>query len=65
MKTLLALLLLIPSLTFGNELDYLKKQINYIYKDLNSKQIDSYDTYFYVEQLSDAFEPWMLLGDLL
>ena len=60
MKTLLALLLLIPSLTFGNELDYLKKQINYIYKDLNSKQIDSYDTYFYVEQLSDAFEPWML-----
>ena len=60
MKTLLVLLLLVPSLTFGNELDYLKKQINYIYKDLNSKQIDSYDTYFYVEQLSDAFEPWML-----
>ena len=60
MKILLALLLLIPSLSFGNELGYLKKQINYIYKDLNSKQIDSYDAYFYVEQLSDAFEPWML-----
>jgi len=63
MKTLSALLLLIPSLSWGNDFDYLKKQINYIYKDLNTKQIDSYDAYFYVEQLSDAFEPWMFISE--
>ena len=62
-KTILTLLLLVPSLCWGNDFDYLKKQINYIYKDLNTKQIDSYDAYFYVEQLSDAFEPWMFISE--
>ena len=58
MKTLLALLLLMPGLSWSD--DYLRKQINNIYKDLNTIKIDSYDIYFYVEQLSDAFEPLKL-----
>ena len=60
MKFILISLLLLPNLSLGNDFDYLRKQINSIYKDLNTKQIDSYDVYFYVEQLSDAFEPMIL-----
>ena len=55
MKTFLALLLLIPSLSWGN--DYLKKQINIIYDDITTKEFTSYDIYFYVEQIADAIVP--------
>jgi len=55
MKTILALLLLLPNLSWGN--DYLKKQINIIYNDITTKENRSYDIYFYVEQIADAIVP--------